>query len=554
MTTPPTRKITQRTIITSAVAAVLVLIIAFAYVIPQLTKPPTPPTQPAKPKVLVVGTTDELWGPDPYDMRGYPAHMLSSLIYDTPVTLEWTKDGWKLKPNLATRWETTDKKGQIWEFELRKDVFFHDGTPFNASCVKFSIDRVIEGKKGEYFTVGAYVKSVEVIDNYKIRVNFYDPFSGGPAIMVMSCTAITSPSAVKRWGDQYSTKSLAGTGPFKLDSWIPGDQIAIVKNDKYWNKERLPKIDKFIMKFFKDPSTLKLALEKKEIDVLHRTPLSSDIPALQANPGLTVFKGPEPLVREFSVNPRPQAPAGKYLSNVLVRQAIAYAIDYERIAKFRDAQRVYGVYHKDQSVPSVAIDPQKDFKYDPAKAKQLMTQAGYPNGFAETLEMICCPAYLGAEEVEMASIIKSNLEAIGIKSAIRTVDFVLFFSLMNTGNTTLAPFSVTTLNPDPDYFGGVCYHSQGVMAKRFGFNRTDVDQLVLQARAELNVTKRIELYYKIQMIADGPDLLRGQIYLYRPWNYAIAWKYVKGDLTPTLMYRHTIDWTQIDIDPDRKIS
>ena len=552
---PIKKKISQRTIIISAVAVVLILVIMFAYVAPELMKPPTPPAVKPKEKVLVVGTSDYLWGIDPYDMRGYIAHMVSSMIYDTPTRIEMTKEGWEVKPNLALKWDVADGKGVVWDFELRKDVLFHDGTPFNASAVKFAYERTIGGKKGEYNLLGDYVKSVEVLDTYKVRFTLYEQFSGFPSVTVNSLASVVSPTAVKKWGEQYSTKSLVGTGPFKFESWIPGDQIILVKNDKYWNKDRIPKIDRFILKFFKDPSTLKLALEKKEIDVVHRNLLTSDIPALEKNTALNVYRGPQTFVRMLCVNPRPTAPAGKYLSNMLVRQAIAYAIDYDRIIKFRDGERAYGLYHKGQCVPEVAVDAQKDFKYDPVKAKQLLTQAGYPNGIPDKLEMICCPDAYGAEEVEMATMIKSNLEAIGIPVNIRIVDAVLRITLINTGNSTLSLLSCAAIHPDPDDNAGVWYYSKGVAAaRRFGLNRTDVDQLVLQGKAELDNKKKAEIYQRLQMICDGPEMIRGTICIYWPWNYVVAWKYVKGDMTPTIMQRYSLDWTQVDMDPERKIS
>ena len=547
------KKTSRRVAAISVVAVLLVLVIMFAYVVPQFTTPTVPTTSKPKEKVLVVGTTDYVWGIDPYDNRGYNAAMMSSLIYDTPIIAEWEKEGWQLKPSLATKWEAVDGKGKVWEFEFRKDVFFHDGTPFNASAAKSSLDRAKDSGKGISTDLKIQVDKIDVVDAYRIRITLKFPYAGFPSMLTYSPAGITSPTAVKTWGDQYSSQSLAATGPFKLERWVPGDEIVVVKNEKYWNKEKLPKIDKFILKFFKDPTTLRMALEKKEIDIAHRFLLTPDIAALEANPALNVYKGPEVFVRMLTVNPRPQAPAGKYLSNMLVRQAIAYAVDYDRIVKFRAGQRAYGLYSKGQTVPDVALETQKDFKYDPAKAKQLLAQAGYPNGIPEPLELIYDTGAFGAEEAEMAAILANNLQSAGIPVKLRIVDSVLRITILNSGESALSLFSATSSTPDADFLTSVNYYSAGSSAaQRFGFNRSDVDQLVFQARAELNMEKRIEIYQKMQMIADGTDLARGQIFLFRPWNYVISWKYVKGDLTPTIMQRYTIDWAKVDLDPERK--
>ena len=186
---------------------------------------------------------------------------------------------------------------------------------------------------------------------------------------------------------------------------------------------------------------------------------------------------------------------------------------------------------------------------------QLLSQARYPNGIPEQLELIGDTGTYEAEEVEIASIAKNNLDMIGIPVKIRIVDNILMRTVVNSGDSTLSLFSAASGTAESDFLASVNYFSEGNSAgRRFGFNRTDIDELVLQGRAELNVEKRIEIYQKLQMMCDGVDLPRGSIFLYRPWNYAVAWKYVKGDLTPVLIQGYATYWIQIDMDPERKIA
>ena len=495
-----------------------------------------------KEKVLAVGTSDYLWGIDPMDLRGYTGHMLSTMLFDSLARLEATSEGWKVVPALAVKWSTPDK-GVTWDFDLRKDVVFQDGSKLTAEVVKFGIERILSAKRGEYFVVSPYVKEITVLNESKIRFVLNGPYVGFPAAMASSNMGIVSKAAVEKSGADYSTKVLSGTGPFKLERWIAGDEVVLTKNPKHWNKNRIPKIDRFILKLFKDPTTLKLSLEQKQIDVAHRYILTTDQEKLSKDPNLFSYRAPEVYVRFLTMNLR-----NKYLSNVLVRQAVAYAIDYETICKLRGEIRATGTFWPKQVTPDLgAQEPQKHFKYDPTKAKQLLVEAGYPTGLPETLEIQYSTVTYGAEETELATMVKSNLDAIGIKVNLKSVDATLHIAAINAGNTAFTLFSFTALSADPDYSMNFQFHSNSLSGRaRFGLDDPKIDQLVLQGRQEFDQNKRIEIYRQIQTTADGAPMTR--VYISRPYNFVFARKWVKGDLTPLLIQGYTIDWTKADID------
>jgi peptide/nickel transport system substrate-binding protein len=365
--------------------------------------------------------------------------------------------------------------------------------------------------------------------------------------MASSSVGIVSKAAVEKSGVDFSTKVLSGTGPFKLERWIAGDEVVFTKNPNHWNKDRIAKIDRFILKFFKDPTTLKLSLEQRQIDIAHRYLLATDREMLSKDPNFITYRAPEVFVRFLTTNLK-----NKYLSNALVRQAIAYAIDYETICSLRGDLRAYGMFWPKQVTPDLgAMEPQKQFKYDPAKAKQLLADAGYPNGLPEPLELIYTPVTYGAEETEFATMLKSNLDAVGIRINLKSNDSTLHIATINTGNTALALFSFTSLSADPDYSINFNFHSSSLSAStRFGLNDPKIDQLVIQGREEIDPNKRTEIYRQIQATVDGAPSTK--VYISRPYNFVFTRKWVKGDLTPRLMQGFALDWTKADIDLEMK--
>jgi peptide/nickel transport system substrate-binding protein len=526
----------------------LFLAVSLCFVASHLVHVSGPAAQSAKPpeKVLLVGTSDYLWGIDPMDLRSYTGHMLSAMLFDPLVRLEATSEGWKFAPGLAARWNTPDK-GLTWDFDLRTDVFFHDGSKLTAETVKFGIERILTAKKGEYFAVAPYIKQVSVLSESRVRFVLNGPYAGFPVAMASSSVGIVSKAAVEKSGVDFSTKVLSGTGPFKLERWIAGDEVVFTKNPNHWNKDRIAKIDRFILKFFKDPTTLKLSLEQRQIDIAHRYLLATDREMLSKDPNFITYRAPEVFVRFLTTNLK-----NKYLSNALVRQAIAYAIDYETICSLRGDLRAYGMFWPKQVTPDLgAMEPQKQFKYDPAKAKQLLADAGYPNGLPEPLELIYTPVTYGAEETEFATMLKSNLDAVGIRINLKSNDSTLHIATINTGNTALALFSFTSLSADPDYSINFNFHSSSLSAStRFGLNDPKIDQLVIQGREEIDPNKRTEIYRQIQATVDGAPSTK--VYISRPYNFVFTRKWVKGDLTPRLMQGFALDWTKADIDLEMK--
>ncbi|MBW1862766.1 MAG: ABC transporter substrate-binding protein [Deltaproteobacteria bacterium] len=307
------------------------------------------------------------------------------------------------KPRLATGWEISPD-GKIFTFKLRKGVNFHDGTDFNAQAVKYNMDLWLKSPGN----VLSNLKSVDIVDDYTVRLNFseYDAL----IMYEMSTEAyMASPTALEKYGEKKSEITPVGTGPFKLKEFERNVALKYERFDDYWQKGR-PYLDGVEMITIKDPMTQIAALKTGEI-------LGIDQPAAK-NGNLLKEQGNVVTVW-FHVN------RGMYgdsknpdsvWSNRKVREAIEYAIDKETIMK-----EVGFGYHKPLYQPvipsNVYYNPNiKPRKYDPEKAKKLLAEAGYPNGFETTV------THMNSDFPESWVAIQGYLAKVGIKLRVIPVD------------------------------------------------------------------------------------------------------------------------------------
>jgi len=176
-------------------------------------------------------------------------------------------------PGLAASW-TISEDGKVYTFNLRKDVKFHDGTPFNAEAVKFNIDRMLDPKTKSQkaaFLLGPY-ESSEVVDEFTFRLRLKQPYASLLDGMSMSYVAMASPTAIKSRGDQYELYQV-GTGPFRFKEYIPKDHVTLVPNPDYkWGPSFFkhtgaPYLQEVIWKFLPEPATRAPALQAGDVDV-----------------------------------------------------------------------------------------------------------------------------------------------------------------------------------------------------------------------------------------------------------------------------------------------
>lgn len=349
---------------------------------------------------------------DPANAESNPSEAVNRMMYENLVKFD---EKLKIVPGLATRWEQS-KDGMSWTFYLRTGVKFHDGTPFNAEAVKVFIERMIGPEKPS--RAGLYtpfVSSVQVIDDATVKINLKAPFAFFLNNLAHSASGIISPTALKTYGKDISRRAV-GTGPFKFVEWVHGDHLTMVRNDDYWGGK--PYLDKIIVKTVKEDSARVMMLQSGDAHLIVRIP-SEDIPRLEKDANIRLDSTETLRVLFIGINC-----TKKPYMDVRVRQALNYAVDKESIAK--------NIY-QGRALPSdgmiapltTGYFPVKGYPYDPERAKKLLAEAGFPNGFKGKL---WSPQGRYPKDFEMAQAIQQQLKKVGVDCTLDTMEWAAYLA------------------------------------------------------------------------------------------------------------------------------
>ncbi|MBM4428789.1 MAG: hypothetical protein FJ026_00390 [Chloroflexi bacterium] len=361
-----------------------------------------------------------------------PSRMVAHHILDTLVAVD-PKDG-SIHPSLATSWEISPD-GKVYTFKLRQGVKFHDGTPFNAQAVKFNFDYTVRPdiKHGfAWSSFGENYEKSEVVDDYTIKVYIKESNPMLLAALSDGGLGIDSPTAMEQAGDDYGIKVVVGTGPFKFKEWVKGDHITLVRNDDYnWAPDIFkhngpPYVDELVYRDIQDIATRVAALENNEVTLA--TVTEPMVAQLRANKALQIITTPKAgTSRMFTMNfAKPPT------DDIRVRQAMNHAINKEALIQLPAWSGI--------GKPALAPLPtnmvpggdlsslkQYDYPYDPAKAKQLLEEAGWKMGADGIREKdgqkLVLDFVTTAASVPQVEPIDQMLREVGAKLNIRTGDF-----------------------------------------------------------------------------------------------------------------------------------
>jgi peptide/nickel transport system substrate-binding protein len=348
--------------------------------------------------------------PDPGGPFGWPPEINGpAAACATPALetlLRQNLDG-SYYPWLAESWDIASDKLSI-TFYLREDVQFFDGTPFNADAVKFNFDAQIEALRQPFW------KSIDVLDDYTVRLNL-NSWSNAIFDTFADASYIVSPTFVRENGIEAAYYNPVGTGPFILEEYLPNTRISFVRNENYW-QEGKPYLDGFVTEFITDSLTMKAAFKANQLDFISVSLGKDEVEMRELGYETSVLPMTTYTLIPDTVN------ASSPFAILEVRQAVEYALDRESMADGLG----YGQWIAPYQLPprsTSAYDP--DFtgglQYDPDKAKQLLAQAGYPNGFSTAI--IAQPA---ARQDDANAAIQHYLNEVGINTEIKNVDQATF--------------------------------------------------------------------------------------------------------------------------------
>lgn len=460
----------------------------------------TPETPPTTVKTeLTVGYQTDPEGLDPHRTAAASTFSVTNNIYDTLVGVT---QKWEIVPRLAKEWKLSEDGMEI-TFILRDDVYFHNGRQFKASDVEFSFDR-LKGEESPKARDYENIKEIQIIDEFtvkfiteKLDVELLKWFAYPWAAIVPEEEAAN-----------LKTKPV-GTGAFTLEEWTPQQSIVLKRNDNYFGDKA--KIETVKLKLIPDATSLMAGLQVGNLDII---PLSGDqVNILKDNEAYKVLSEPMNAVQIMSLNTD-----NEILANEKVRQAMSMAIN--KVEVIEASQFGYGAKigsHLPPTSPDY-YDCNDIIEYNPEKAKDLLKEAGYENGF--DIELTLPKNY--QLHVDAGQVIADQLSQIGINVNIELVEWGTWVSEVYGGKK----FEMTVVGHTGrlDSYAFLSRYksdSNDYISLKTG----EVDKLLDDALQELDENKRKEIYKEIQIILANK---LPAIYLQTPHTMIGAQKNVEG--------------------------
>lgn len=372
-------------------------------------------------------------------------------IFDPLVQLKLGTTG--IAPALARSWDIS-KDGLMYTFHLRTGVNFHDGTPFNAQAVLFSFDRQRDVKhphhrpadKFEYwknFSMNDIINDIKATDDSTVVFTLREPNATFLYILSMLFTAIVSPTAMEKYGENFSQNPV-GTGAFRFVKWDSDGTLTLEANADYWDGK--PYLDRLVFKAVEQHEERYQKLMNGEYDMIE-SPGPDRMKEIEKNPKFKTFKQPGVNIAYLAMNMNK-----KLFSDLRVRQAIVYGINREKLVS-----EVYGEFGRPAKnpIPPMILgynDEIRPTPYDPEKAKKLLAEAGYANGLKLKLWTMPISREYMPDGQKTATLIQNDLKQIGVETEIVTYPWNDYLERIYRGEHDLAVMGWIADIPDPDNF------------------------------------------------------------------------------------------------------
>ncbi|MBX3453814.1 ABC transporter substrate-binding protein [Ferrovibrio sp.] len=444
-------------------------------------------------------------GPNSLDIHGvgtsFRSYVAAWNMYDRLITFgrKTLPDGTlsydysKIEPELAESF-TAAPDGKSFTFKIRRDAKFHDGSPVTAHDVKWSYDRAVSvgGFPTFQMAAGSLTKPEQftAVDDYTFRVDLPKPDKLALPDMAVVVPAIFNSKLAKKnatekdpWAMEWMKTNSAAGGAYKLEKWAPGQETVLVRNDD-WKSGPLPKIKRVIMREVPSAGNRRALMERGDADI------SVDMPQKDAAELLAGKDGKYKVVGvpiENSLKYIGMVTTMKPFDDARVRQAIAYATPFDQIYKTAIYGRGIPMSDGPAGAPKDASWPQPfPVSTDLEKAKKLLAEAGYPNGFETTISIDLGDATASEPE---AVLLQQSLAQIGIKTTIEKIPGANFRSAMLQKNRPLHIASFGGWLNFPDYYFFWGYHGQNAVFNTMSYKNEKMDALIDASRYEADPAK-----------------------------------------------------------------
>ena len=418
----------------------------------------------------------------------------------------------RLGPGLATRW-TVSPDGTAWTFSLRPRITFHDGTRFDAPAVKATLDRLRDPKQalpsGYLFDM---IESVDVVDPLTARIRTKTPFGAMLPHLASEAALMISPAALDKYGKDIARHPV-GTGPYKFASQIPGQSVTVTRFDQYW--ARRPYLGSVTFTAVSEDATRVAQLETNQAQVIVNVP-PSQIERLRSRPNIAVAIGDGNRVAHIGINVQKDP-----LTDRRLRQALNYAVDRRGL--------VDGLLNGLGTPSDSFVAPitwgyaaQPVYTYDVAKAKQLLAQAGYPNGFHTT---IYTPQGRYPQDKETAVAVQAQFVQIGVQAQVQVIEWARYLDLLrkpvDQNDVHLYLLAWESGTGEIGYVADLVFQSTEWPPKGWNtmfYKNPQVDALITKADGTVDQATRKQLYAEAQRLVVNDA----------PWVFLFTYKQVLG--------------------------
>jgi peptide/nickel transport system substrate-binding protein len=457
-------------------------------------------------QVIVIGHAEITEAYDPAHAFNPTSGMVNRVAYDTLVTFP-DGDASSIEPLLASSWTVSDD-GLVYTFTLRDDVTFVSGNPLTAGDVVFSFDRLKNVRAQPSFLADP-IASVEAVDDATVAITMVAPRPSFLAELANTAFSVTDAEVVRANGgtdaadaaetdsaQSHLNQTSAGTGPYVLESWTPQDRTVLVRNPSYWGEQ--PFFDRIIIVNIPEAATQRVALVSGDIDLA--TDLTPDqVVALEGNADIGIFLGPGRWTHFLLMNRDPDI--GGPMANPLVARAVRYALDYQG---YRDLWAGSVTPGSNMWIGLAgAFGQDRAMERDVERARELMAEAGYADGFEVTLEYPDL-TFAGVSLSTNAQKIQADLAEIGIAVRLLPGEVQVALEGYRSGNQGFAYWFWGPDKLDPvDFLEFLPGGKVAGERARWTDDMADADVLALieQAYVETDAETRLDLFTQLQTYA-----------------------------------------------------